>query len=196
MRHSGHDAAKDLLDRLTMTRIVDTHRVNVLETERLAMRWLSAEDAPFVHELMNDPGWLRYIGDRGIQSFEDARRYIEERLLPQCMKLGYGLNRVALRSSNAPIGICGLVRRDWLDVPDLGYAFLPSFRGRGCATEAAAATLDHARDVLGLRRIAAIVSPENLDSIRVLERLGMTLERMVTPPGESKELCLYERVST
>lgn len=170
--------------------------MKVLETKRLAVRWLAADDAQFVHELMNDAGWLRYIGDRGIRSIEDARRYIDERLLAQCIRLGYGLNRVALRESDAPIGICGLVSRDWLDVPDLGYAFLPQFRGRGYATEAAAATLDHARDVLGVPRVAAIVSPDNRDSILVLERVGMIFERMVRPPDESIEICLYGRALT
>jgi RimJ/RimL family protein N-acetyltransferase len=165
-------------------------------TKRLAMRWLVADDAPFVLELMNDADWLRYIGDRGIRSIDDASRYIDERLLAQCIRLGYGLNRVALRASDTPIGICGLVSRDWLDVPDLGYAFLPQFRGRGCATEAAAAVLDHARDVLGLKRVAAIVSPDNRDSIRVLERIGMIFERLVTPPGEPREICLYARALT
>jgi ribosomal-protein-alanine N-acetyltransferase len=168
--------------------------VNVTETERLTMRWLGADDARFVHALMNDAGWLRYIGDRGIRSIEDARAYINERLLSQCVRLGYGLNRVALRATDTPIGICGLVKRDWLDVADLGYAFLPEFRGRGCATEAAAAVLDHARDELGLHRIAAIVSPDNHDSIRVLERVGMSFERRVTPPEQSNEVCVYVRV--
>jgi RimJ/RimL family protein N-acetyltransferase len=158
------------------------------------MRWLEADDARFVHELMNDPGWLRHIGDRGIRSIADARRYIDERLHAQCVRLGYGLNRVALRACDTPIGLCGLVRRDWLDSADLGYAFLPRFRGQGCATEAAAAVLDHARDVLGMERIAAIVSPGNEDSIRVLERVGMSFERKVTPPDESGEVCLYGRM--
>jgi RimJ/RimL family protein N-acetyltransferase len=173
--------------------IVDGTAVKVLETERLVLRWLMPDDAAFVHELMNDPGWIRHIGDRGIRSIEDARHYIDERLHAQCVRLGYGLNRVALRASDTPVGICGLVRRDWLDSPDLGYAFLPQYRGRGCATEAAAAMLEHARDVLGMGRIAAIVSPDNEDSIRVLERVGMKFERRVTPPDESSEVCLYGR---
>jgi RimJ/RimL family protein N-acetyltransferase len=168
--------------------------VNVLETERLSLRWLAVDDACFVHELMNDPGWIRFIGDRGIGSVDDARRYIDERILAQCVRLGYGLNRVALLQSDTPVGICGLVKRDWLDDADLGYAFLPRFRGLGCATEAAAAVLTHARDVLGLPRVAAIVSPDNRDSIRVLERVGMIFERRVTPPGEAGEVCVYARV--
>jgi RimJ/RimL family protein N-acetyltransferase len=173
---------------------VDAPAVNVIETGRLALRWLEAQDADFVHELMNDPGWLRYIGDRGIRSVEDARRYIDERLLAQCIRLGYGLNRVALRASDAPIGICGLVRRDWLDVADLGYAFLPQYRGQGYATEAATAVLEHGRNVLGFERVAAIVSPDHRDSIRVLERVGMTLDHRVAPPDESREVCVYQRV--
>jgi RimJ/RimL family protein N-acetyltransferase len=168
--------------------------VIVMETERLLLRWLDADDAEFVHELMNDPGWLRHIGDRGIRSVDDARRYIDQRLRAQCNRLGYGLNLVALRASGTPIGICGLVRRDWLDVADLGYALLPQFRGQGCATEAAAAVLEHASSVLGFGRVAAIVSPNHRDSIGVLERVGMCFERKVIPPDESQEVCVYQRV--
>lgn len=166
----------------------------VLETDRLALRWLEPRDADFVHELMNDPGWLEHIGDRGIRSVDDARRYIDERLREQCQRLGYGLNCVELRDTATPIGICGLVRRDWLAEPDLGFAFLPRFRGQGLAHEAAAACLRHARAELGFPRIAAIVSPENGRSIRLLERLELRFERMVTPPNETRELCLYAGV--
>lgn len=175
-------------------RNVDAPAMNVIETGRLALRWLEADDADFVRELMNDPGWLHYIGDRGIRSVDDARRYIDERLRAQCIRLGYGLNRVALRTSDTPVGICGLVRRDWLDVADLGYAFLPQFRGQGYATEAATNVLEHARSALGFERVAAIVSPDHLDSIRVLERVGMSFERRLKPPDESREVCVYQRV--
>lgn len=171
----------------------DSRPVNVLETDRLALRWPEPEDAGFIHELVNDPGWLKHIGDRGVRSLEDARNFVNDRLRAQCLKLGYGLNRVSLRATDTPIGICGLVKRDWLDDVDLGYAFLPRFRGQGYATEAAGAVLAHARSVLGFERVAAIVSPGNDDSIRVLERLGMSFVRRMTPPGESREVCLYLR---
>jgi len=167
--------------------------MQVLETDRLALRRAAADDAGFMYELMNDPGWLEHIGDRGIRSVDDARGYIRDRLQAQYLRLGYGLYLVELKNPRTPVGLCGLVKRDWLDDVDLGFAFLPQFRGRGCALEAAAATLEHAHAVLGLARIVAIVSPANRASIRVLERLGMRLERRVTPPAETTEVCLFAR---
>ena len=166
----------------------------VLETDRLALRRVEPEDAGFMYELMNDPGWLEHIGDRGIRGIEDARNYIRDRLQSQYLRLGYGLNLVELKDSSTPIGLCGLVKRDWLEDVDVGFAFLPQFRGRGYALEAAGATLEHARTDLGFRRIAAITSPANRASIRLLERLGLHFERMVTPPTEAHEVCLYARV--
>lgn len=168
-----------------------TGPVQVLDTPRLALRWLEPADAGFLFELMNDPDWLRYIGDRGIRTPGDARRHIVERLRAQCEQLGFGLYRVGLRDGDSPIGLCGLVKRDWLDDVDIGFAFLPAYRSQGYAREAAAATLVHARTRLGLTRLAAIVAPGNAASVRLLERLGLQFERMVTPPGEATAVCLY-----
>lgn len=162
----------------------------VLETERLALRWLEPSDAAFVFELVNDPGWLRYIGDRGIRSVAAARDYILGALRPMYSRHGYGLNMVELKGTGTGIGICGLIKRDWLEDVDLGFAFLPQFRGRGHAYEAAAAMLDYGRVVLGLSRIVAIVSPGNEASMRLLARLGLQFERSVRPPGESQDVCL------
>ena len=167
--------------------------MQVLETDRLSLRRVGPDDAGFMYELMNDPGWLEYIGDRGIRSVDDARGYIRDRLQAQYLRLGYGLYLVELKNPRTPVGLCGLVKRDWLDDVDLGFAFLPRFRGRGYAHEAASATLEHARAALGLRRIVAITSPANRASIRVLERLGMRLERRLTPPAETTEVCLFAR---
>lgn len=164
--------------------------MRVIETERLALRWLEASDAGFMLELMNDPGWLRYIGDRGIRSVADARKYIEDGPREMYARLGVGLYMVELREGGAALGICGLVQRDWLEDVDLGFAFLPQFRGKGYAYEAAAATLDFGRSTLHLRRIAAIVAPENRDSMRLLEKLGFRLERMATPPLETRAVCV------
>jgi len=167
--------------------------MQVLETDRLSLRRVGPDDAGFMYELMNDPGWLEHIGDRGIRSVDDARGYIRDRLQAQYQRLGYGLYLVELKNPRTPVGLCGLVKRDWLDDVDLGFAFLPQFRGRGCALEAAAAMLEHAHAVLGLARIVAIVSPANRASIRLLQRLGMRLERRVTPPAETTEVCLFAR---
>lgn len=171
--------------------MASTGAVPVLETPRLTLRWLEPADAGFLFELMNDPDWLRHIGDRGIREPADARRYLVEVLLAQCERLGFGLYRVGLRDGDSPIGLCGLVKRDWLDDVDIGFAFLPMARGQGYAREAAAATLDLARARFGFTRVAAIVAPGNAASVRLLERLGLHFERMVTPPGEATAICLY-----
>lgn len=164
--------------------------MRILETERLALRWLEAADARFVLELVNDPDWLRYIGDRGIRSIEAAREYIDG-LRAMYARLGFGLYLVELKGTDTALGICGLIKRDWLEDVDLGFAFLARFRGNGYACEAASATLDFAASALGLRRVAAIVSPENHDSRRLLARLGMQFERMVHPPLDANAVCLY-----
>src|SRR5690349_2551972 len=132
----------------------------VLETERLQLREFEARDASFILELVNEPDWLRFIGDRGIHDLDAARRYIAEG--PQAMqaRLGFSLWCVCPKSGGAPLGMCGLIKRDALEHVDLGFAFLARHRGRGYAREAAAATLAHARG-LGIGAVAAITDPAN-----------------------------------
>jgi len=168
-----------------------TDALHVLDTQRLVLRRLELADAGFILEITNDPDWLRHIGDRGIRSLDDARRYIIDGPCAMYERHGFGLYLVALRDGGTRIGLCGLVKRDWLDDVDIGFAFLPAFRGRGYALEAAAATLEYGRTTLGLHRVAAIVSPGNSDSLQLLGRLGLRLERMVLPPNETSQLCLY-----
>lgn len=165
--------------------------MHVLDTERLTLRWLEPTDAAFMFELMNDPDWLQYIGDRGIRSPEDARRHIVEGPRALCERLGFGLMLVELRESGVPIGACGLLKRDWLEDVDIGFAFLPAYRGHGYAHEAAAAMVHHGRTSLGLHRVAAIVSDGNASSRRLLDRLGFRFERMVVAPGATTPICLY-----
>lgn len=165
--------------------------MHVFDTDRLTLRWLEPTDAGFMFELMNDPDWLQYIGDRGIRSPEDARRHIVEGPRAMCERLGFGLFLVALRDGGTPIGACGLLKRDWLDDVDIGFAFLPAFRGRGYAHEAAAAMVHHGRTALGLHRIAAIVSEGNVRSRRLLDILGFRFEQMVVPPGATAAIRLY-----
>lgn len=136
-----------------------------LRTERLILTPAVESDAAFVLELLNDPGWLRNIGDRGVRSLDDARAYIRDRL-------GQSLWLVARDATGEPLGMCGLVEREVLDSPDLGYAFLERHSGKGYATEAAAAVLAHVREVMRLPKLAAITDPDNKPSQRVLEKLG------------------------
>jgi RimJ/RimL family protein N-acetyltransferase len=164
----------------------------VLETERLRLRWLSAvDDAGFILGLLNEEAFLRHIGDRGVRTIEDAERYILDGPVDSYARNGYGLYCVELVETGDPAGICGLVRRSALADPDIGFAFLPEFRGLGLASEAARAVLDHARNELGLRRILAIVSPGNERSERLLQKLGMRYECRVRLDDEKTPLRLF-----
>jgi len=157
----------------------ETTRVQVIETGRLLLRRLEVGDAPFIFELVNDPAWLRYIGDKGVRSLDDACDYIRNGPLDMYSRHGFGLYCVELRENGTPIGVCGLLKRDSLPDADIGFAFLPAFRSQGFARESAAATLAYARQTLSLERVLAIVSPDNQDSAKLLEKIGLRLERAV-----------------
>ena len=165
----------------------------VLETPRLALARLSPDDAAFILELLNDPSFLRYIGDRGVRSLDDARRYIETGPMASYERHGFGLYRVGLRTTGEPIGICGLLKRDTLPDADVGFALLPAFRSRGYAYEAASAVLAAARAVHGLARVLAITAPDNTISMRLLEKLGFHLEGQTRLPDGTVELSVFVR---
>jgi [ribosomal protein S5]-alanine N-acetyltransferase len=163
----------------------------VLETDRLILRRFTVADAAFILELLNDPAWLRFIGDKGVRSLEDARDYLHKGPMAMYERHGFGLWLVELVDGQVPIGMCGLIKRDALDDVDIGYAFLPESRGRGYAHEAASAVLAYGKRRFGLTRIVAITSPDNAGSARLLEKLGMTLEKTVTLAGADHEVRLY-----
>ena len=165
--------------------------MTVIETPRLRLRRLTPEDAPFVLELVNDPDWLRHIGDRGVRNLDDARDYLLRGPIRMYAERGFGLYLVERKEDGAPAGICGLIKRDALEDVDVGFAFLPAFRGMGYALEAAAATLEHGRGTLGLPRIVAIVSPENHASIRLLEKLGMSRQRETRLTPDAAPVCVF-----
>ena len=162
----------------------------VVETARLNISHLSHDDVPFILELVNDPAFIANIGDRQVRSLADARRYIDGPL-DSYARHGFGLFRTALRDGDIPIGICGLLRRDTLPDVDIGFAYLPRFRGQGYGSEAARAVMDYGRAVHGLTRIIGVVSPTNAASIRILEKLGMRFERAIDMPGYDGETWLY-----
>ncbi|MCX6046578.1 MAG: GNAT family N-acetyltransferase [Chloroflexi bacterium] len=153
--------------------------MNVLETDRLILRWLTVEDAEFIFELVNEPAWLQFIGDRGVRTLADARDYILRGPLDMYNRLGFGLYAVVLKESGIPIGMCGLLKRATLQDVDIGFAFLARFRGQGYGYESAAAVLEYGKNVLGLPRIVAITMPDNVNSIQLLEKLGLRFEGMV-----------------
>lgn len=163
----------------------------VMQTTRLRLRPLSASDAAFILELVNDPDWLRYIGDRGVRTLEDAERYILQGPVAMYEARGFGLYGVELLETGALIGMCGLIKRDALEDVDIGFALLPAYRRGGYGREAAEATLAYARDVLGLPRVAAIVSPDNEASIGLLERLGLRRDGLIRLPNDTIDVALY-----
>jgi RimJ/RimL family protein N-acetyltransferase len=162
----------------------------IIETNRLGLFEFRPSDAPFVLQLVNTPKWISFIGDRGVKTVEDATRYIDDRIVSSYRRFGFGLYLVKLSQSEVPVGMCGLVRREHLPDVDLGFAFLPEYEKSGYATEAARAVLGYAKNSLMLKRIVAITMKENEASIRLLRKLGLQFERMVTNPGES-DLLLY-----
>ena len=154
-----------------------------LRTARLALDPVTLDDAPFVIALLNDPAFLRHIGDKGVRDEEGARQYMTNGPLASYAQHGFGLLKVSLRDGGVPIGLCGLLKRDTLDHPDIGFAFLPDHCRSGYGFEAATAVLQDARAVLGLGRIVAITTPDNEASAALLLKLGFTLEgtRRLTP---------------
>jgi ribosomal-protein-alanine N-acetyltransferase len=166
-------------------------RVTTPVTSRVLLRRLTLEDAPFILELLNDPDFIAYIADRRVRSIEDARTFLAQGPLDMYERLGFGLWCVELRTTGTQMGICGLIKRDWLSDVDLGFALLPEFRGYGYAREAATIALARAREVHNLPRVVAIVSPGNERSEKLLGLLGMKFERMVRAAPDGPEIQLF-----
>jgi RimJ/RimL family protein N-acetyltransferase len=165
--------------------------LKVLDTHRLILRWLSPDDAGFILRLLNEPSWLRFIGDKGVRTIDDAHAYILKGPVEMYSRLGFGLYLVELREEGVSIGICGLLKRDSLEDVDIGFAFLPQYWGSGYAYEAASAVMEYSRKVLGLNRIVAITSPDNDRSVKLLEKLGLRFEEMVKLSQDSEEVRLF-----
>ena len=165
--------------------------MTILETERLRLRHLTFDDAAFILDLLNEPSFLHFIGDKGVRTLDDARDYIATGPMTSYEQHGFGLYLVALKENDVPIGICGLLKREALDDADVGFAFLPAFWRQGYAFESTAAMLAYGREALGLKRIVAIVQPDNVGSIKTLEKAGLTFERRVRLSEEEPEILLY-----
>jgi RimJ/RimL family protein N-acetyltransferase len=155
----------------------------ILETERLVLREGEDADAPFMVELLNSPGFLENIGDRGVRDEAGALDFIENRLRGSYRENGFGMWVAVQKLDGKAVGLAGLVRREGLDTPDLGYAFIQKAWGRGYAQEAAAAILAHAQGPLGIPKLAAITKPENFASMAVLKKIGFTYQCMIQLPG-------------
>jgi RimJ/RimL family protein N-acetyltransferase len=166
--------------------------VTVLETARLALREFDAHDAEFVLRLVNEPSFLRYIGDRGVRTPDDARKYIADGPVAGYARDGHGLMRVERKSDGASLGMCGLLKRDALPEPDIGFSFFPEYWSQGYALEAASAVMRHARDTLAIGRILAITTRDNASSMRLLDKLGFRFERMIALGTEELRLFASE----
>ena len=162
-----------------------------LITARLTLRPFAPDDAAFIVELLNDPGWLRNIGDRKVRTQDDAREYLHKSAIAHAALHGFALGAVQRNRDGALIGMCGLIRRDGFDDVDLGYAFLPAYRGQGHAREAAAAWLACGFERFDLKRIVAITSVDNAASGKVLEAIGMRFEQRMRVAGHEEDSLLY-----
>ena len=165
--------------------------LQLIETERLTLRWFTEDDAELMLAVWNDPAFVKYVGDRGIRSLEEAREALRGGILAMYRDHGYGPYRVARIDDDQPMGICGLFLRDYLDDPDIGFGLLPEYCRSGYAWEASRAILDETRTSLPVERVTAIVSPDNAPSIGLIEKLGLGFVERFTPPGEDKSVLLY-----
>ena len=165
----------------------------ILETNRLILREFNTDDAAFILILLNNPSWLQYIGDRNVKTMEDAHNYLLNGPMKSYQENGFGLSMAELKKSHIPIGMCGLIKREALENVDIGFALLPEFAGMGYALEIAAATMSYAKNSLGLKDIVAITSEDNTHSIRLLNKIGLSFERMVKLSEDEESLMLFSR---
>lgn len=167
----------------------DASGVIVAHTPRLTIRRLALTDAAFIIRQLNEPTWIQNIGDKSVHSIADAERYLRARVLASYARNGFGMYLVESKASGAPVGVCGLFKRDELSEPDIGFALLATECGKGYAIEAAMAVLRHAFDERGLPRLLAITLPANRRSAQLLEKLGMRLQGRIRMSDE--DLLLY-----
>lgn len=165
---------------------------NVYETERLMIRKISVDDKEFVFELYNRPKFIKYIGDRGINSISDAENYIKNRFLPQFDRLGFGNYLVLTKDKGEKIGAVGIFEREGLDVVDIGFSLLEEFEGKGYAFEAAQKVKSIGMDIFGLHKISAITTKDNFSSQNLIIKLGLSFKNYVTIPDDEEELMYYE----
>lgn len=162
-----------------------------IETERLNLRQFTLADAEFIIQLLNSPGWLKYIGDKKVKTTLEARHYLQTGPFKSYKENGFGLGLVSLKPRNIPIGMCGLIKRSDLPNPDLGFAFLPEFMGLGYAREIALKTVGTGFTTLNLKKILAITLPGNKHSIHLLEKIGFRVDGFYSPADKAEQLLLF-----
>jgi RimJ/RimL family protein N-acetyltransferase len=154
-------------------------------TQRLILQSLSEEDADFVNALVNTEGWIKFIGDRNVKSTDDAKAYIQKILVNQ--NINYWV--VKLQDNNTPIGVVTFIKREYLDHPDIGFAFLPEYAKKGYAFEAATVVLGDSMDDPIHPYILATTIKENEKSISLLEKLGLRYLKEIE--NENEKLLVY-----
>lgn len=163
----------------------------LIETERLKLRKFSLNDTNFILLLLNEPAFIKNIADKGVRTIEDAKKYLTTGPLKSYEINGFGLWMIERKSDNQPIGISGLINRPTLDDIDIGYAILDKYSGKGYATEATLAAFKYGSHNLGLKRIVAVVKPDNILSIRVLKKIGLRFEKMIRLRKDAEEIKLF-----
>ena len=162
-----------------------------IETDRLRIRALTIIDAGFMMQLMNTPTWIKNIGNRNVNDSTTASNYIANNIINSYHINGFGLFLVAVKKDNQSAGICGIVKREGLVIPDLGFAMLPKYEGKGIATEASKAVVQYAKETLQLSQLAGITKADNIASIRVLEKVGMEFKEKILLPQDANMFSLY-----
>jgi len=163
----------------------------VARTSRLYLRHIEIEDAEFILELLNEPDFLKFVGDKQVRDLDSAQNYIRQGPIASYETFGFGLYLIESIDSHEPIGICGLLKRSFLEKPEIGFALTPGHRGHGYAFEAARVTVDLARDTLKLPGLLAITAGNNIRSIKLLEKIGMSFDKLITLPGSDIEVKLF-----
>lgn len=164
--------------------------MKILETERLIVREVDDSDAAFLRDVVNIPEFIKYVGDRGVKTMDDALKYAGK-ITDHYAEHGYGIWVVEIKETGEKAGLCGLLKRDHLDAPDIGFSFLPAFWSKGYAYESAIATMEYGRDRLGIKKILAITSEDNTSSIKLIEKLGLRFDSMTRMPDEDHDVRLF-----
>ena|SRR5689334_6223960 len=165
--------------------------MEIIESERILLRPFTLEDVEFIVELLNTDGWIRYIGDRNVKTIEQARNYLLNGPMKSYETNGFGLSLAELKINHTPIGMCGLLKRDYLDHADIGFAFLPDYTGKGYAFEIAKEIVQYGLQTLHMKKILAITLSGNASSIKLLEKIGLRYQESIISPDTGEQLCLY-----
>ena len=167
-------------------------KYKTFETERLIIRPTSKEDASFIYVLMNTPKWHKYIGDRNVNSISMAGEYINRKMVPQLLRLGYSNYTVIKKDDGKKIGTCGLYDREGLEGIDIGFAFLPAFEKKGYAFEASDRLQQAAFEDFALKSLSAITAKDNISSQKLLQKLGFNLIGTTKIVNDPNEILLYK----